>query len=253
MRWQSTHPVLPPQSMAPACRPTRSVYGADGPSGRPPGCTPARAGLRTQARGWLRWLVPAAYGVLVAGPLHGAEDLLSQMRPPKPPLGPSFWEQHGAQVWIGTVSLLIVVGLVVVWWRLIRPRRSQAAEPPHLEARRALAALQGRAEDEQLAQEVSHILRRYVHRALGLSAVELTTTELETAVRQHPLASREVADLLTSLLRDCDAVKFAPVKPPGPQGLVARASELIDQFERQQPSGAPAAAGVQQATPSSAT
>lgn len=197
---------------------------------------------------WLGWaLLWGLWGPLgLAGP--AGDDVLSQLRPPKPLLGPSFWEQHGAVVLAVAVGLVVAAGLVVLWWwRHIRSPKKTLPVPPHLQARRALAAVRASAEDERLAAEVSRVLRHYVREAFQLPPGEWTTAELHLAVRQHPQAGLELADALAELLRDCDVVKFAPVRPAEPRDLVARALDLIDRLEQGRSKTSPSALNEQSA------
>ena len=98
--------------------------------------------------------------------------------------------------------------------------------------RQALQALQNCPENEALALEVSHLFRRYVTDALELQHEEFTTPEFEAAVRAHPQGNEELAAAVGGWLRDCDVKKFAPVKPPAPLNLAARALELVQRIEK---------------------
>lgn len=193
-------------------------------------------------------LLSGLWGPLgVAAP--AGKDVLSQLRPPKPLLGPSFWDRHWA-VLVGTAAGLLVAGaLVLLWRRRVHAAKTSSLLPPALQARRALAALRHSAEDETLAAEVARTLRRYLCQAFQLPPGQWTTAELVVAVRQHPQAGPEWADALAELLRDCDMVKFAPVRPPGPLGLVARALDLIERLEQSRSTTSPSCPNAQSAGP----
>lgn len=194
---------------------------ADRPPSRP------KPGLGHKVAAVMR---PRFWGLLGPAAL-GAEDVLSQLRPPKPLLGPSFWERYGVGLLVAGLGLLIAAGLFGLWRRRTRASQARAGQPPHLQARQALTLLQGTAEDDRVAMEVSRLLRHYVQQAFQLPPGEATPAELQAALRPHPQAGPELADALAQLLRDCDLVKFAPVRPAEPQDLVGRALELLDQFE----------------------
>ena len=170
-----------------------------------------------------------------------AAEPAPELRPPRGTLMPSFWEQYA---WL--VSAFVLVVLVAVgaglWWR--RRAKPSAVTPPEVLARQALQALQGRTDDDALALDVSRILRGFLTAALGLPHAELTTSEFDRALRSHPAVSEELITALVGFLRECDVKKFAPVKPPAPPGLVARALELIDRVEAERKPAPPVAPAI---------
>jgi hypothetical protein len=176
---------------------------------------------------WRR-VMPAGLLCLLTRTLSIAAEEAPILRPPRGPLVPSFWEQHG---WLVTLAAgAVVVGAAGVIWRICRPK-PVAVLPPAVVARDALRALQGCPEDDALVLRVSQVLRHYLTAALGISAVGLTTAELDAALRGHPRIGPELAARLSSFLRDCDVWKFAPVVPRAPPGFVSKALELVNQVE----------------------
>jgi hypothetical protein len=172
-----------------------------------------------------RWL---ALGLPLLAATAWAAEETNQFRPPRPLLGPPFWEQHGTLVLVlGAVGL--IGSALAVWW--VRRPRQTAGVPAVARTRAALQALQGRAEDDALARDVSQILRRYVIDALELPHEELTTAELDAVLQDPPRTSPALAAALVDFLRECDVEKFAPLKPPTPRGFVARALDLVAQVE----------------------
>jgi hypothetical protein len=163
------------------------------------------------------------------------------LRPPRGMLLPSFWEQHGGLLF-GLAVVTLAVLAATFWWRR-RPKAS-IVTPPEVLARRALQALQGRTEDDALALEVSRVLRGFLTAALGLPHAELTTAEFDGALHSRRAVSEELIPALVGFLRECDVKKFAPVQPPAPPGLVARALELIDRVQAERTSAPPVAAAT---------
>jgi hypothetical protein len=164
---------------------------------------------------------------LVTRVARAAEET-NLLRPPRPLLGPPFWETYGR--WVLAAMLAVLAGVaLVLWWR--RRPKSIVVPSPAAVARQALRSLQGRPEDEALALDVSRLLRRYVIDALELPHAELTTAELDAVLQEKPRTRPELSAALLNFLRECDVKKFAPVKPPGPEGLVARALEFVNRIE----------------------
>jgi hypothetical protein len=167
---------------------------------------------------------------------RAAEDLadsnsLPTLRPPRPELPPSFWEQYGAWTIAGGILVtLAIVGLVLY----ARRPRPVAIEPPQVTARRALEVLRGRPEDGNLLSRVSQVLRHYVAAAFGLPSGEMTTAEFKSSIAGSEEIGPELTQRLGDFLRECDERKFAPspqLPPPLPEkreaGAVPKALELI--------------------------
>ena len=158
---------------------------------------------------------------------QSSDDAL-KLNPPYAELPPTFWEQHGSLVVIGSVFVVLVVALVV--WLALRPKPVPPV-PPETRARLALDALAGRGEDGALLSEVSQILRRYFVAAFGLSAGELTTTEFCRLVGGNEALGVELSSALVKFLEICDVKKFAPAPPAAPLNAVAQALELFERAE----------------------
>ncbi|MBN1593572.1 MAG: hypothetical protein JW941_10060 [Candidatus Coatesbacteria bacterium] len=126
------------------------------------------------------------------------------------------------KILIAVASIAIVV--LVVMWR-IRRRRVRLEEAP--EAKPIPPSVQALAELEKLLKgnllfekrykefyfELSDIVRRFLTRRLGLWAVDMTTTEIEFAMRSNPI-SEEFTEATLETLRFSDMVKFAKLIPP---------------------------------------
>ena len=164
---------------------------------------------------------------------------IPDLRPPLTELPPTFdelprlfFEQHFQQiVWLGPLAIIGVLLLI----RVLTPPPWTIARPGAL-ARRALKALRGRPDDVAIASEVARQLRRFTQVTLNLPPGELTTEELLSALRHQlfaPSPSPELHDALARLLRDCDALHFAPVTPAVGPGFAARALEIVRQIEAQ--------------------
>lgn len=113
-----------------------------------------------------------------------------------------------------TVSLIVaalVLG-VLVWW-LIRRKKGEPAPGPATAALKELESLRtilGDADSERYAMAVSDVLRRYIERQFGISAVRQTTEEflVGLASRGRGLMGGQ-REVLGRFLEQCDLVKFA--------------------------------------------
>jgi hypothetical protein len=76
--------------------------------------------------------------------------------------------------------------------------------------------------------EVTACLRRYLEERYGVPALELTTSELNEALRRTPLRT-ELAARALSLLREADLVKFAKAEPSSAdaRSTEPRAREIV--------------------------
>jgi hypothetical protein len=136
--------------------------------------------------------------------------------------------------WPWVAGALVSVGLGALGLWLRRRRREEHEEPvrpalpPHVEALRALAAIERerwpeRGETKRHYSEVVDVLRRYLERRFGVEAMERTTEEILEELRRH----RVELDGLEALLRESDLVKFAKFQPP-----VARAMDALERVRR---------------------
>jgi len=200
------------------------------------------------------WIWVSMVSALVAMSVHAAEDLaesnsLPALRPPRPELPASFWEQYGAWTIVGGILVtLAVVGLVLY---ALRPR-PVAIEPPQVAARRALEDLRGRPEDGNLLSRVSQVLRHYIAAVFSLPPGEMTTAEFKSTIAGTEEIGPELTQRLGDFLRECDERKFAPapqVPPPLPEkrepGVVPKALELIGLAEGRKAALAEAAQNAQ--------
>ncbi len=143
---------------------------------------------------------------------------------------PTFWEQHGMFVIIGSIALIILVALVL--WKMLQPKPA-VVPPPEVLARAALTKLLHQPEDGKLLSEVSQILRRYVSAAFALPAAELTTKEFCAAMEGQEQIGAELAQKISSFLHECDAKKFSPSAAATPINAANRALEFVSLAEKQ--------------------
>lgn len=156
---------------------------------------------------------------------------LTQARPPTgieelPPAPQSAfpWLAVVAAVLVGCmVAIALVAGL--------RRRRAPALMPSARD--QALAELRSLERTDGLGaaevERVADVVRRYFERQLSLAATKQTTAEFMAAVRQSGALSAEPMGRLEDLLRRCDLVKFAGLRPSADDGrlLLADAGQLI--------------------------
>lgn len=151
------------------------------------------------------------------------DDALT-LRPPHAELPPTVWEQYGTSLVIGSILLLVVVGVAL--WLLLRPKPSVPV-PIEILSRKELEALHQRTEDGQVLSQVSRVLRRYVAGAFALPPDELTTAEFCQVIARHENIGPDLAERVGDFLRNSDELKFAPSGSPTPIGAAARALELV--------------------------
>jgi hypothetical protein len=150
------------------------------------------------------------------------------LRPPHAEIPPTFWEQHGWSVGIGSVVLVTLAGAAL--WQLLRPR-PEPVVPPEVQARRALEQMRHEAETGAQLSRISQVLRRYVAAAFDLPPEELTTTEFCAALAAKTQIGSELSSALGQFLREGDERKFAPSASPGGFNAATRALELVARAE----------------------
>jgi len=155
------------------------------------------------ALGWSRMVNNTACLHAVTNELADQEEI-PPLRPPKPELLPTFWEQHGVLILVLSVLALLLLALL---WNVIRRKRPPLMPAPAETARTALAGLEGRAVDVRLHDDVSAILRFYFVSALNLSGQALTNRELCNAI-DH--AGPEACVKARLLLLALDQHRFDP-------------------------------------------
>jgi len=117
---------------------------------------------------------------------------------------------------VGALSILLVIGAGLFWWRQKRSLQQLDAElvdPPYVRARRGIEQLESQGLFEkgyakQYYFGLSEILRQYLGAIRGFPAVEATTEEIALRI------GNEKDRVLLSLLRQADLVKFADLIPP---------------------------------------
>ena len=163
-------------------------------------------------------------------------NALPALAPAYGEIPPTFLKLHQTAIIIGGFALIAFVFLFVK--TLLRPE-SKTVLLPESVARDALAKLLRPPEDGKLLSAVSQILRRYIVVAFEFSAAEMTTKEFCAALAANEKIGAELAESISSFLRECDERKFSPTKSPQPINAASRALELIALAENQrQPSPA---------------
>jgi hypothetical protein len=152
---------------------------------------------------------------------------------PKPPSGPlSVMQDDYTVAWVAlaalAVALVAAATLLISRWLKRRPKPVAPPPPPRPPwelARERLEQLASSRErlfaeqkGEQFVAGVSDALREYLGRRYGFDGLERTTAELMTTLEKlRPHALQLAA--LSSLLDECDLVKFARFAPNAEQGL----------------------------------
>lgn len=155
-------------------------------------------------------------------------NALPVLAPPYGELPPPFWERHETAIIVGGFALLAVVFLFLRVW--LRPETPEIV-PPEMLARRTLEKLQAQPEDGKVLSEISQALRRYLVAAFNLPGGEMTTAEFCATLVANEKIGAELAQTISSFLRECDARKFSPANSPVPFGAAERALKIISQAE----------------------
>jgi hypothetical protein len=204
----NTRLTLPPIGSAPE----RGVYAASRSEG-PQTVWIARAGRtskRPEGRAPIWAARTIAWLALAPATLLAATNEIPPLRPPRGEITVPTGNERGWLVVVAIVVLLAIVALCLKWLVRSRPGRKV---PPEIAACQALERLRERPEDAALAVEVSGIVRTYLRSALKLPPEELTTAELEEALREYAALDGDLVVATIEFLRYCDQVKFAPARP----------------------------------------
>ncbi|HZR19489.1 MAG TPA: hypothetical protein VFE51_19535 [Verrucomicrobiae bacterium] len=153
----------------------------------------------------------------------------SSLKPPRGEIQPSWWEQHGTLVILGTVAVIGLVAVVV--WLVFRPKPPPPPIPSAEQAREKLEPLRHQPEDGALLSKTSQIVHGYISSVFGIPPVQLTTSEFCQAVVENQAIGPDLAREIGEFLRECDVRKFAPKPPSVPFGAVARSLAIIEHAE----------------------
>lgn len=204
-----------------------------------PGLVESPLPLRLRTAGLrLRFILLASLGFVFS---TRAFDLTKpepppKLRPPRPEIAPTFWEQSPAEIWHQHKFAIIVLALAFLGivsaslWYFLRAKPSVTV-PPGVRARHELERLKSEPENGALLSRVSQVLRRGVAEIFSLPPYEMTTSEFCRAMGQQPKIEMELGSQIGSFLRNCDELKFAahPVQPPF--GAVSQALGIIERAD----------------------
>ena len=165
-------------------------------------------------------LIFSALSLLAQTPTNA----LPALSPAYGEMPPTFWEQHESPIVVGGFAFLAVAFLFLRVW--LRPE-SKVILPPEILARNALTQLLRQPEDGKLLSEVSQILRRYVGETFNLPNNEMTTAEFCATIASNQQMGAELAQTISSFLRECDVRKFSPNSSSAPLNAATRALELV--------------------------
>lgn len=142
--------------------------------------------------------------------------------------------------WAWLLALLLIAGALyyyLKWYRHgrnpLRPEKKRL--PPYEEAIINLEALKQRqlwqnGQEKEYFTGLTDILRVYIDRRFGVNAVEMTSTEIVSTLKQRG-ETRAVNEQLTMILEMADIVKFAAVRPLADDNEMAyqRAVNFVEQ------------------------
>lgn len=140
----------------------------------------------------------------------------------KAPFVPSDYLRPIFMVWGGLSLAILAVMLVLVFRRRRELERVATPDPelllpPHVAALKALDTIreeklwqQGRYKD--FYTQLTDVLRKYIFRRYGISAMEMTSAEILETLRQDE-EGKEIRQMLAQILTLSDFVKFAKMNP----------------------------------------
>jgi len=200
------------------------------------------AGKETEAKS-------ASLPVTVQSVLKAGEETPADLKKPVEMSERMLWP------WFLGAALLVAVAAFVLWRRLRKRRRPEAAlpvmpaAPPRPEHEIAYEELERllssglieRGEMKAFYIALAEIIRRYLGRRFDFDAFESTTWEILESMRSVRLPST-TSTLLSELLGLCDLVKFAKHVPGREEtkASVERAYRLVDETRRTAPPPLPA-------------
>ncbi len=131
------------------------------------------------------------------------------------------WTQK--YIWFILASLIVIGGFVFVYMKWLRHGKIplipvKKPTPPYELAVMKLNELQGQqlwqkgAEKEYYTQ-LTDILRSYLDGRFGINAMEMTTPQIEAALKENSEISVEYSALVNNVLNEADFVKFAKARP----------------------------------------
>ncbi len=163
-----------------------------------------------------------------------AEGASLDLRPPKGALAPR--RDPVPDSWLFAIGGVLAAAAALLGGVFLLRRSGRRASAYEV-ARRALDAPPPVSEIDAFYVEVSGIARRYLEGHFGFRAPELTTEEFLEDMSRSPDLSREHRELVASLLRRADLVKFARERPDsdGAIGFVGEVERFVEE------TGAPSA------------
>lgn len=138
---------------------------------------------------------------------------------------PYSWEefkQWMADNWWIVVAIIVGLGAIGfgVWWWLRRKEKIEAAAavPAHIAAITSLETLRNRklwqnGRMKDYFSELTDILRLYIERRYGVSALEMTSAEILAALKEFNADDQKLVASLRELFQTADLAKFAKVIP----------------------------------------
>jgi len=150
---------------------------------------------------------------------------------------PLRWEDY--RLYIFAVAFIVGLYMLYRYYKstvLVKEAEQLGDKPldPHEEAFRALRALEDRGyleseEYEAFQLELSRIVRQFLSRKFGITALESTTREIVTQLQYTAYPDKQLT-LVKELLSMADLVKFAKAEPPGDfnRRMLNRAYHLVD-------------------------
>ena len=160
--------------------------------------------------------------------LAASPDALPALAPAYGELPPTFWEQHQSAIITAGFALLAFAFFFLKV--MLRPA-SPVILPPEVVVRQALTGLQNEPEDGEILSAVSQILRHYVSDTFNLPNHQLTTAEFCAAIAGNQQIGMELAETISSFLRDCDVRRFSPAHSATAINAVGRALEIVSRAE----------------------
>ncbi|MBN2000818.1 hypothetical protein JW935_24930 [candidate division KSB1 bacterium] len=168
-------------------------------------------------------------------------DEAGDIRDIKPPITPPRDYKELIYYGLGALLLAGLIFLGIYYYKKrkagesLLPRRQPPPRPAHEIALDALDALEEKGllaegKIKQFYTELSEIIREYINNRFYIFAMEMTTLQLLTIMREEKLQKQDI-ELMAEFLQACDLVKFAKHIPSEQDHVnnVQSARQFVDQ------------------------
>jgi len=188
---------------------------------------PSRIKSQTLIGKWAA-LYLALWGSVAPALAQSGEDV-PPLRPARPEIPPSYWEQHWVAIGAGSALAIVVLAFLL---RLLLKPKPRVPVPIEVQTRDELEKLRSTTDSGRRLSRISQCLQKYFIAAYELPGAEYTTSDFSSLITTREEIGQGLAQDVSEFLRASDFVKFAGSKKAGVNDPVTRALELVEESER---------------------